>query len=64
MKYIRKTRDVYEVEANYGYGHGWESVTAEETYGAARERIREYRENMPEYPYRLKVRRERIEVSA
>jgi hypothetical protein len=36
---------VYEVEADYGYGHGWEVVTREETIQEARERLREYVEN-------------------
>ena len=36
---------VYEIEADYGYGHGCEVVTREETIQEARERLREYVEN-------------------
>lgn len=45
MSYQRKTRDVFDIRGNYG--HGWETVTAETTRPAARERLREYRENEP-----------------
>lgn len=59
----RKTRDVWVVQGNYGYGDGWEDVTAEETYREARQRLKEYRENEPQYPHRLKLTREKIETS-
>jgi len=57
MTYIRKTQDEYQVLANYGYGHGWEEVCAESSYSEGRARLREYRENMPEYPYKLICKR-------
>lgn len=56
----RKTRDEYVVQANYGYGHGWEDATAENTRSEAKQRLREYRENAPEYAYRLVKKRVRI----
>lgn len=59
MAYTRKTRDIFEVQGNYG--HGWECVTAEETYKEARARLKEYRENECA-PFRLKLKRERIEA--
>lgn len=42
-KCINKWLKEYVVQGNYG--HGWEDVTAEETYREARQRLREYREN-------------------
>lgn len=35
----------YVLQGNYGYGHGWEDLCAEETRKEARERLKEYREN-------------------
>ena len=45
MAYIRKTKDIFELQGNYGYGDGWECLTAEESRREIRERLREYREN-------------------
>ena len=61
MAHTRKTRDIWEVQGNYGFGHGWECVTAEETFREARARLREYRQNEPQYAHRIKFTRERIE---
>ena len=61
MAYTRKTRDYWDVEANYGYGDGWEAVTAEETWKETRERLKEYRENEPGVPFRARKKRERID---
>lgn len=58
MAYKRKTRDVYDIQGNYG--HGFETVTCEETWKDAKRAIREYRENEP-YEFRIKKTRERIE---
>jgi len=44
------------------YGQGWEDETAEENAAQAWQRLKEYRENMPEYPHRVIQRREPIEV--
>lgn len=57
--YIRKTRDIFEVQGNYGCG--WECVTAEETRKEAKERLKEYRAN-ESVPFRLVTKRERIEA--
>lgn len=57
-KYIRKTEDVYNI-----YQHssaGWEIVNCEPTWRKARESIIEYRENAPEFPYKIKKCREKI----
>ncbi len=61
MAYIRKTRDEYEVQGNYGYGRGFECVTTEDTRREARARLREYRENEPGVPFRLKAVRVKLE---
>lgn len=58
---VRKTRDVYDVRGDYGYGHGFETVTAETELREAKARLREYRENEPGVPFKLVTRRERIE---
>lgn len=41
MAYIRKTRDEYQIQTNYGYG--WEVESRYETYQEARRDIGEYR---------------------
>lgn len=60
MPYERKTRDVYELQADHGYGHGWECETAETTRTEIRTRLREYRENCPGLPLRVVTKREPI----
>ena len=54
MAYVRKTRDEWLVQVDYGYGHGWEDECQEGTLREAHARLREYRENVPQYPARLK----------
>jgi hypothetical protein len=61
---VAKTKQVYVVQGNYGYGHGWEDLTAEDDRKEARDRLREYRENERGVPFRLIKRRERIEGPA
>ena len=56
--YQRKTRDEYEIEANYG--QGWEVVTTEETYKAAKERQAEYYRNEQGVPFRIVFHRVKI----
>lgn len=48
----------YVVQGDYGVG--WEDVTEEETRPEGLARLREYRENSPEFPHRLILRRERV----
>jgi hypothetical protein len=45
VTYQRKTRDVFELQGDYGFGDGFECLTTETTRKAARERLREYHEN-------------------
>lgn len=56
--YIRKTKDVFTVQGLY-FGT-WEEETSENTRREAIERLKEYRENMPEYAHRLIKSREAI----
>lgn len=60
MAYIRKTRDVWHIETNYGYG--WESESEYDTYAEAKADIKEYRIHMNHYggECRIKMRREKI----
>lgn len=58
MPYVRKTRDVFVIQGHTA--EGWEDETTETTHKAARERLKEYRENVPGYPVRIQKRRERI----
>lgn len=55
--YIRKTVDEWCVYGNYGYGHGSEMVTCEETFKEAKQRLTEYRENEPGVPFKLVCKR-------
>jgi hypothetical protein len=50
----------YEYVIQGRYSGAWEDETAEEARPEALTRLREYRENMPEYPHRLIRRRELI----
>jgi len=43
-----------EFDIQGDYGQGWELETCEETISEARQRLKEYRENMPQYPHRIK----------
>ena len=50
-----KTREVYVVKANYGYG--WEDVSQENTYLNGKIRAKEYRENEKNASHKLITRR-------
>jgi hypothetical protein len=62
--YKRKTIDEYQIQQFYGYKTGgWEVVCCEKSFKEAKQRLKEYRENMPEYPVRIKkirVKKEEI----
>jgi len=45
--------------AKYDNWHGWEEETIEKTRKEILERLKEYRENAPEYSYRVRSRPER-----
>lgn len=55
--YIRKTRDIFILEQNYGYG--WEYVLEEDNKKDILQRKREYIENT-NYPTRIIKKREKI----
>jgi len=59
MKYIRKTRDTWVLQANYGV-YGWEDIDQHYDWLCARENKRLYAVNAPEYPLRLVMRREKL----
>lgn len=60
MAYKRKTADEYAIEQYTGPQYKWEEVTVEETSAAARQTRKEYRENQPEYPVRIRKRRVKL----
>jgi len=64
VKRVPKTQLVHVVQGNYGYGQGWEDVTAEDTREKAKQRLREYRDNERGVPFRLIRRRERLAAAA
>lgn len=57
MAYVRKTVDTFVVLQYTGCGYGWEEVHTEDTRTEAKERLREYRDNQPEYPVKLVKKR-------
>ena len=57
MAYTRKTKDVYNIVTNYGYG--WEVECTEDTYKEAKQRLKEYRENTTAQ-VKLEKKRERL----
>lgn len=65
----RKTRDIWEIHGDYGYGQGlervtaegFECVTAEASRSEAKGRLREYRDNEPGVAFKMVKVRERIE---
>jgi len=58
MAYIRKTKDYWEIQGLYC--HGWEAVTAEETWKDARVQLRCYRDHESNTAFRAVKKRERI----
>lgn len=58
MAYKRKTKDVFIVQGLY-CGE-WSDEVAEYTWKAARETIKEYRDNCPGTSFRIKATREKI----
>ena len=57
--YIRKTRDIWLLMSNYGYGHGWEEECEYDNYKEAKADLKAYRENSCGNHF-LKKRRVRI----
>ena len=63
-KRVPKTKLIHVVQGNYGYGHGWEDLTAAETRKEALTDLRAYRDNERGTPFRLIRRREKIGEAA
>lgn len=42
------------------YGHGWEHELSEDTWPEMRQRLKEYRENAPQYLYKVKLARVKV----
>ena len=59
MPYTRKTVDTFQLHVNYG--QGWEHEITEFSRREIRQRVKEYRENCPQYPVKVISRREKIE---
>ena len=60
MTYTRKTKDTYILYVNYGYGDGYEEEIQEETKKEILIRLKEYRENCPQYHAIYRKKRELI----
>ena len=58
MEYVRKTKDVYYLMGNYGYG--WEEMFECENWKDAREQLKTYRDNEPQYSHKIVKRRVKI----
>ena len=61
MAYIRKTRDLYVVQGNYGYGDGFEDLTQSYDRKEAKDDLKAYKQNEGKAEYKLIKRREKIE---
>ena len=44
---------MWVMQANYGFGHGWEDECVEPSKAGALERLAEYEENAGQYSYRI-----------
>lgn len=58
MAYKRKTRDEWEIQGNYG--QGWEMVTVEDSWKAAKAQAKTYRQNEPQYRHRIVKKRVKL----
>ena len=56
----RVTRDSYDLEADYGHGHGYEVISSSDTMIDAKQTRKEYRENGDYAPMRIVKRREGV----
>lgn len=61
MTYQRKTKDEFQI--HQCYSGQWEDVCSEDTRKEAKERLKEYRDNMPEYAARIVKVRVKLEQS-
>lgn len=50
----KKRVKYYDVLGRYSSQYGWEAVCTEDNLKDAKERLKEYNENEPEYPHKIK----------
>lgn len=53
MAYIRKTHDEYHTQGYYSPYIGWETVTIDYNWKGAKQSLKDYRDNEPQYPHRI-----------
>lgn len=56
----RVTVDIWELQANYGYGDGYETICAGTKWREVKENLKEYRENGDYAPMKIVYKRERL----
>lgn len=61
MSYQRKTKDIWKLYVKYNENDGWEHEVTEFSFLKARQVLREYRENCPQYPSKITMSRERVD---
>ena len=57
--YTRKTKDVYEIQGNYGYG--WDLEVYCDDYSDAKKQLKTYRENVRNASFKIVCRRVKIQ---
>ena len=62
MAYKRKTIDEYEIQGNYGYG--FECMSTEGTFKAARENLKRYQDNEKGVSFKIVKRRVKCEKNS
>jgi hypothetical protein len=60
MSYQRKTSDEFRVQGYYGSQYGWEDLTTHDNRKDAKEELKVYNANEPQYKHRVKVCRVKI----
>ena len=58
--YKRKTKDIYIIMSNYGYG--WEEELFEATYSEAKQQVKTYKENCKNAQYKIIKKRVKIDT--
>lgn len=57
MRKPTKWITLHVIQGYYAASYGWEDICQSEAASEARQTLREYRENMPNYPHRVIRRR-------
>ena len=60
IMYKRKTIDTWELHVNYGYAHSFENEITEYTRQEIKQRVKEYKENVPQYALKVIKKREKL----